>query len=72
MMPTSSRICTLLMQIQDAFLSAPGLTLSPLDAVRRFGADHLTCDAILNALVDARVLRRTSAGAYERAFPHFH
>lgn len=72
MMPTSNRICRLLMQIQNAFLSTPGLTLSPPDAVRRFGADRLTCDAILSALVDARVLRRTPAGAYARAFPQLH
>jgi hypothetical protein len=72
MMPTGSQICGLLVRVQDAFLRSPGLILSPPDAVRRFGADRLTCDAILSALVDARVLRRTAAGRYVRAFPQSH
>ena len=62
-----SRICRLIVKIHDAFLSRPDLTLSPNDAVRRFGADRVTCEAILDALVDAKVLtpapRRSGPGA---------
>jgi hypothetical protein len=56
------------MEIQDAFLTTPGLTMSPSDAVRRFDADHVTCEAILQALVDARVLVPAANGGYESGF----
>lgn len=67
-----NRICTLIVEIQDAFLKTPDLTLSPADAVRRFGADRITCEAILDALVDARVLTPAKDGGYESAFPQLH
>lgn len=66
------RIGTLMMEIQDAFLSTPDLTMSINDAVRRFGADRLTCEAILQALVDARVLTPAGDGRYESSFPQLH
>jgi len=72
MTSTGSRICTLLTEIQDAFLRTPDLTLSPTDAVRRFGTDRTTCEAVLDALVDARVLTQANDGAYESAFPQLH
>jgi len=71
MTSTGSRICTLIVEIQDAFLSTPDLMLSPAEAVGRFGADRITCEAILDALVDARVLQAKD-GAYESAFPQLH
>ena len=67
-----NRICKLMMEIQDAFLTTPDLTMSPNDAVRRFGADRTTCEAILKALVDARVLVPTTRGEYESSFPQMH
>ena len=72
MTTAGSRICTLVMEIQDAFLSTPDLRLSPSDAVRRFGADCITCTAILDALVDASVLAQAEDGVYESAFPQLH
>lgn len=67
-----NRICTLMTEIQDAFLTTPDLTMSINNAVRRFGADRLTCEAILQALVDARVLTATAHGRYESSFPQMH
>lgn len=72
MTSTASRICRLIVEIQDAFLSTPDLTLSPNDAVRRFGADRVTCEAILEALVDEKVLTPAKHGGYESAFPQLH
>ena len=62
MISTGNRICTLIVEIQDAFLNTPDLTLSPTDAVRRFGADRITCEAVLDALVDVRVLMPAKDG----------
>jgi len=64
------QIEALVMRMQTAFLDIPGLTLSLKDAERRFGMDEVTSDAVLTALVDAKVLARTREGAYVRFFPH--
>lgn len=64
------QIQALVMRMQTAFLDTPGLTLSLEDAERRFGLDEVACDAVLTALVDAKVLARTREGAYVRFFPH--
>jgi hypothetical protein len=40
------------------------------EAGRRFGADEVTCEAILDALVDAAVLFKTPDRVYGRLFPH--
>ena len=67
-----NRICTLMMEIQDAFLTTPDLTMSINEAVRRFGADRTMCAASLDALVDARVLGPAGDGRYESSFPPPH
>ena len=67
-----NRIGTLMMEIQGAFLTTPDLTMSINDAVRRFGADRTTCEAILEALVDAKVLVPAGHGRYESSFPQMH
>jgi hypothetical protein len=59
-------------EIQDAFLNTPDLALSTSDAVLRFGTDRITCEAILDALVDARVLTQVTDDLYESAFPQLH
>jgi hypothetical protein len=56
-------------RIQDAFLEAPALRLTLVETGRRFGADDIACRAVLQALVEAEVLTRTSEGAYVRHFP---
>jgi hypothetical protein len=62
------RVIGLLMTMQNEFLGTPGLTLTTSQAEKRFGADAPECEAILGALVDARVLARTTGG-YTRFFP---
>jgi hypothetical protein len=63
------RIATLVMKIQNEFLDKAGLTLTLSQAQNRFGADEITCEAVLGALVDAKVLAKTPDGAYIRFFP---
>lgn len=66
------QICTLTMEIQDAFLDTPELRMSLAEAERRFHADTITCGAVLGVLVDARVLLQRADGAYESAFSQPH
>jgi hypothetical protein len=49
------------------FHEMPGLQLTKLQVQRLWGLDALTCDALLDALVEARFLQRTENGAYARA-----
>ena len=60
----------LLMRIEGKFLDTPGLRLTVSEAKRRFGADEITCEAILDALVDSEVLFKTRDRVYGRFFPH--
>jgi hypothetical protein len=46
------------------------LKLTVADAGRRFGADDITCEAVLEALVDAAVLFKSADRVYGRLFPH--
>lgn len=62
-------VAALVMQMQNEFLEAPMLKLTVPDAERRFGANSVACEAVLGALVEARVLTRTRDGAYVRFFP---
>lgn len=59
-------IASLITRIQNHFLNAPHLTLSVAEAQRRFGVDGITCQAILDFLVDATVLARTPDGTFAR------
>jgi len=58
------------MRIEGEFLQTPGLRLTISEAERRFGADEITCQAVLDALVDAAVLFKTRDRVYGRHFPH--
>jgi hypothetical protein len=42
----------------------PGLSLSKEQMQRLWGLDAFVCDALVDALVAGRVLRRTAGGAY--------
>jgi len=64
------RIEDLLVRIESEFLAAPELKLTVTEAGRRFGADEVTCEAVLDALVDAAVLFKTRDRVYGRLFPH--
>jgi hypothetical protein len=64
------RIEDLVMRIEGEFLDQPELRLTASEAQRRFGIDEITCDAVLDALVDAGVLFKTADRVYGRFFPH--
>ena len=53
--------------IRSEYLEIPGLHLTRPQVQRLWSLDALTCDALLEALVDVSFLRRTHAGAYVRA-----
>ena len=65
---TRTGIGALVTRIQEDFLDTPGLALTLPDAARRFRMDNVTCRALLDVLVDGRVLRNR-AGTYVRYFP---
>ena len=59
----------LVVRMQQAFLDAPAFRLTLPQARRRFATSATTCEALLNVLVEAGVLSRTSQGEYVRLFP---
>jgi hypothetical protein len=64
------RIEDLLIRIETEFLTTPELRLTVAEAERRFEADEITCEAVLDALVDAAVLFKTRDRVYGRLLPH--
>ncbi|HEU4927404.1 MAG TPA: hypothetical protein VFT24_10170 [Vicinamibacterales bacterium] len=69
MILSCGQISALVTKIQGDYLDTPGLTLTLPEALKRFGANAITCKAVLDTLVDARVLTRTSDGGFVRFFP---
>jgi hypothetical protein len=57
---------SLLHRIRGEFGEMPGLRLTPMQAARLWHLDVPTATTLLAALVDARFLHRTPAGAYQR------
>lgn len=53
--------------IRSEYLEIPGLHLTRQQVQRLWGLDEITCDALLETLVDVRFLRRTRTGAYVRS-----
>jgi hypothetical protein len=53
-----------LRRVQGEFLEMPGLRLTEPQARRLWGLDPVWCDAVLNALVDAKFLFRTRNGSF--------
>ena len=53
--------------VRNEYLEVPGLNLTKPQVRRMWSLDAAQCDAILDALTDARFLKRTPAGAYVRA-----
>lgn len=49
-------------RIRGEFLEMPGLQLSVAQAARLWGLDAAACRQVIDALVDAAVLRWTPAG----------
>ena len=56
----------LLHRVKSEFLEMPGLRLTPPQAQRLWLLDERACAAVLEALVDAQFLFRTTNGAYMR------
>ena len=52
--------------IRAEYAEVPGLHLTKPQVQDRWALDPWVCDALLNALVDAEVLRRTSDDVYVR------
>ena len=52
--------------IRAVYAKVPGLHLTKRQAQDRWALDPWVCEALLNALVDAGLLRHTSADAYVR------
>ena len=53
--------------IRAEYLEIPGLHLTKKQVQRLWSLDQVMCEALLDALVDARFLRLTPNGAYVRA-----
>jgi hypothetical protein len=53
--------------IRAEYLEIPSLHLTRNQVLRLWSLDAVMCDALLQALVDVRFLRRTHTGAYVRA-----
>ena len=56
-----------LRRVQGEYIEMPGLRLTPAQAQRLWGLDRMACDALLEALVDAKFLLRTRDGAFMRS-----
>ena len=56
-----------LQRVQGEYIEMPGLRLTPAQAQRLWGLDRAACDALLDALVDAKFLFRTRDGAFVRS-----
>jgi hypothetical protein len=69
MTPTRANVEALVVRIQDEFLASPAQQLTLGQVANRVENDAAACEAVLHALVDARVLAVTPAGAYQRFFP---
>jgi hypothetical protein len=67
MIATQTTIADWIHLIRSEYLEIPGLHLTRTQVQRLWGLDGILCDALLEALVDVRFLRRTHAGAYVRA-----
>jgi hypothetical protein len=59
----------LLMRIQSEFLNTPSLRLTVKQVQGRCTGDLVLCQALLNVLVDARVIAKSPEGTYARYFP---
>jgi hypothetical protein len=53
-------------RVRAEYLEQPGMTLTPRQVQRLCGIDETLCQAVLDALVDARFLCVKAAGSYTR------
>ena len=67
-MPTAQQpLDEVIRRVQGEYIEMPGLRLTPAQAQRLWGLDRSACDALLDALVDAKFLFRTRDGAFVRS-----
>jgi hypothetical protein len=59
----------ILRRVQGEFLEMPGLRLTVAQAQRLWNLEAFVCEALLQALVDARFLARVRGDAFVRAHP---
>ena len=67
MLAADATITDWLQLIRAEYLEMPGLNLTKAQVQRLWGLDALTCEALLDALVDVQFLARTRTDAYVRA-----
>lgn len=65
-MAQDRKIRDVVRRIRGEFLEMPGLRLTPQQAQRLWRLEPRACDAVLDALVDARFLAKTRDGAFVR------
>jgi hypothetical protein len=63
---TTAAIGELLLRVEGEYREMPGLSLTVSQAERLWGLDASTCASVLTALIERRVLTRTTSGAYLR------
>lgn len=56
-----------LLRVRGEYLEMPGLRLTPAQAQRLWGLDATAAQSVIEALVDARFLRRRPDGTFVRA-----
>ena len=56
-----------LRRVKGEYIEMPGLRLTTEQAQRLWGLDPAACDALLDALVDAKFLFKTRDGAFVRS-----
>jgi hypothetical protein len=61
---TSHRVSDLLQLIQSEYREMPCLSLTKPQIQRLWGLETFVCEAVIDALVAASVLRRTASGTY--------
>jgi hypothetical protein len=66
-MPIAQPLDDVIRRVQGEYIEMPGLRLTPAQAQRLWGLDRVACDALLEALVDAKFLLRTRDGAFMRS-----
>ena len=62
--PTTPGITSWLQRIQAEYREMPCLNLTKAQMQRLWGLEGYVCDALVAALVEARVLRRLTTGSY--------
>ena len=66
---TTGAIGELLLRVEGEYREMPGLSLTVSQAERLWGLDAITCVSVLTALIERRVLTRTTRGTYLRRAP---